>query len=245
MSEATTFQTVAPETKLSAVISMAISQRVKTGKKDSDGEDIMENKEIGKIKLPIPTLADFGINAAIGQKQDDGTTAESDEDGIPLYSVPAYDWLMYAVVNQVKAQSRNKFNKAELREGQSLATTFAELVAVGERTGEAMKARYDAKKSFAAYLESDNKSAVIVKVLSDLFHNESAIVTAQDKFVNALEGHLQKWIPTLTAVDAGRYERKINSIAEQLSARNKSLEELSADMAPAPAATPVPAAVAA
>jgi hypothetical protein len=230
MSESTApaVNSVSPEAKLSAIVKMAISERVKTGKKDDDGNDIMENKEIAKVNLPVPSLQDFGLNAALEME---GNAVKTDEEGVPLYVDPAYDWLMYAVLNQVKAQSRNKFIKGELREGQSLATTFAELVAVGERTGEAMKARHDAKKSFAAYLEAQNKAATVVKVLSDLFHNESSIVTAKDNFVVALESHLGKWIPTLSAVDAGRFERKIGSIDEQLKARTKSLEELATDMA--------------
>lgn len=226
MSEAQV-NSVSPESKLSLVIKMAISERVKTGKKDDDGNDIMENKEIAKINLPVPSLADFGINAAMEM---DGNNVKTDEDGVPLYVDPAYDWLMYAALNQVKAQSRNKFVKGELRDGQSLAATFAELVAVGERTGEAMKARHDAKKSFVAYLQAQNKSATVCTVLGDLFHNESSIVTAKDNFVTALESHLAKWIPTLTQVDAGRFERKIGSISDQLKARTQSLEELK-DMA--------------
>lgn len=219
---------VSPESKLSLSIKMSLSERQKTGKKDDEGNDIMENKEVAKVNLPVPSLSDFGLNAAI---ELDGNTPKVDEDGVPVYADPAYDWLMYAVLNQVKAQSRNKFIKGALRDGQSLASTFAELVAVGERTGEAMKARHDAKKSFASYLESQNKSATVVKVLSDLFHNESSIVTSKDNFVVALQSHLGKWIPTLSAVDAGRFERKISSIDDQLTARNKSIEELAADMA--------------
>lgn len=216
-----------PETKFTSKLNMSISERVGTGKKDAEGNEIQENKEIAKVKLPCPTVSDFGIQ---GETKDRATMDKDDleafDPDLPIYLDDALNWLQDAISNQVKAQSRNKFVKGILRDGVTLAETFAALTAPSERSGEAMKARHDARKSFAAYLEAQNKSAVVVKVLSDLFHNESAIVTAKDQFVDALTTHMGKWIPSLSAVDAGRFERKIGGIQEQLTTRTTAMEDM-------------------
>jgi hypothetical protein len=173
-------------------------------------------KELGKVALPVPSLSDFGLDVEV--KVEDGQPVS--EDGMPVYVDDTMNWLQSAIINQVKAQSRNKFVKGELKDGQKLAETFAELIAVGERTGEALKARHEARKSFAAYLEAANKKATVVKLLSDLFGDEKAIATAKDDFIDALGVHIPKWIAGLTESDKVRYANKVASLQEAINARS-------------------------
>jgi hypothetical protein len=186
-----------------------------------DGKN--EFQEIAKVALPVPTLEDFGIEAE--QKTDEAGNAEV-EDGLPVYVDDALNWLMSAILATVKAQSRNKFVKGVLKEGNKLAETFAELTAVGERSGEALKAKHDARRAFAAYLEAQNKQPVVVKLLSDLFGDTNSIAVAQDKFVDALKVHLPKFINGLNETDKVRYTRTIERIVEAIDGRGATLDNL-------------------
>lgn len=181
-------------------------------------------KEIARLALPVPILADFGIDAApaIGE---DGKP-ELDDDGCPVYAHDVMDWLQSAIIQQVKAQSRNKVVDGKLKEGQSFAGTFAELVAVSERSGEALKARHAARASLAAYLKSQNRKDVVVKLISGLFTDTDSITTAKDEFVDALNAHLQKWVPTLSEDDKLRFSRTIERAVEAINGRKVALEDL-------------------
>lgn len=194
---------------------MVLSEKV-----EKDGKN--EFQEIAKVDVPCPILADFGIDAEV--KQEEGKDVI--EDGLPVYTSEALNWLLGAVQTQVKAQARNKFIKGELKPGMKLAETFEELVAVGERSGEALKARHEARKSFAAFLEGLNKPANVVKLLSDLFHDVNSIVTARDEFANALGKYIAQWIPSLSESDKVRYTGKIQSLQEALNSRTATLEGL-------------------
>jgi hypothetical protein len=187
---------------------------------------INKYQEVAKIDLPIPLLADFGIEAE--QSKDEAGKDEFDDDGIPVYSVDALDWLQSAILQQVKAQSRNKFVKGKLKDGQKLAETFAELVAVGERSGEALKARHAAKASFAAYLKSKNKKDVVVKLISDLFIDANSISVAKDDFVDALSAHITAWIPSLDESDKLRFERTIAKAVDAVNGRAALLDDIKA-----------------
>lgn len=192
-----------------------------TVKNEQTGKN--EYKELAKVDMPFPTLADFGIDAEIAK--DESGNAKY-EDGVPCYSVEAYDWLQFAIVQQLKAQNRNKFVKGELKEGMKLPENFAELVAVGERSGEALKARHEARASLAAYLKSKGKSEAVAKLLSDLFTDANSIVTCQDKFATALAAHIQAWVPTLSETDKERYSKTIEKAVQAINNRDAALGDL-------------------
>jgi hypothetical protein len=184
-------------------------------------------KEIAKLPMPIPALEEFGISAK--RKAADGKDVFEggvDEDGVPCYEDEKMDWLQFAAVQQLKAQNRNKVDGAALKDGMKFPENFAELVAVGERSGEALKARHAAKASFAAYLKAKNKKDVVVKILSDLFIDANSIAVAKDDFCEALESHIKQWVPGLGEDDKIRFERTIEKAVEALNGRNVTLDDL-------------------
>lgn len=203
--------------KFETALELVLSEKVEA----KDGSK--EFKEIAKVNVPCPVLADFGIEATVAM---DEKGVAKEEDGIPVFTDDILNWLQAAIINQVKAQSRNKFEKGTLKAGAKLAEDFAELIAVGERSGEALKARHEARKSFVAYLEAQNKTAVVVKLLSDLFHDVNSIQTAQDKFVDALVFHLGNWIPTLSETDKVRFAKKVEGLQEAIDNRSVTMEDL-------------------
>lgn len=184
--------------------------------------------KVAELDMPIPVLEDFGIEAKrkAVNKEDGIDENGKDEDGIPAYEDDKLDWLQFAIVQQLKAQNRNKVDGKELKEGMKFPTNFEELTAVGERSGEALKNRHLCKAAFAAYLKAKNKSDVVVKLLSDLFIDANSIQVARDDFASALEGHLKQWVPSLDEVNKGKFERTIEKAVEALNARQATLEGL-------------------
>jgi hypothetical protein len=190
--------------------------------KDDSGKN--KYKEIAKVDMPFPVLADFGIIAT--QSKNDKGELEFDE-GVPVYEDDVMDWLQTAVVQQLKAQNRNKFIDGKLKDNAILPENFIQMVAVGERSGEALKARYAAKASFAAYLKSKNKKDTVVNLLSNLFIDANSIATAKDDFANALAQHMQTWVSALAETDKVRFARTIEKAVTAVNDRNVSLDDLS------------------
>lgn len=186
-------------------------------------------QKVAELPMAIPTLEDFGITGAVRKalNKDEGINEQGlDEDGIPAYADERYDWLQFAIVQQLKAQNRNKVDGKNLKEGMKFPENFAELVAVGERSGEALKARHACKAAFAAYLKAKNKSDVVVKLLSDLFIDANSIAVAKDDFVDALKSHLEQFVPGLSEVDALKYERTIEKALDAINGRSATLADL-------------------
>lgn len=202
------------ESKLALIINETV--------KNEAGKNVY--KEIARHDMPYPLLKDFGIDAEVSMK--DGKP-EVDEDGIVVYTNEAFDWLQFAIIQQCKAQNRNKTGEdGKLKDGQQFPDTFELLTAVGERSGEALKNRHAAKASFAGYLKAKNKSDVVVKVLSDLFVDAQSIAVAKDDFVDALSGHIQAWAPALNEADKQRFSRTVEKAVEAINGRNLSLDDL-------------------
>lgn len=214
-------------------VAQAVAQAFKTVIKFVINETVEVNgknkyQKVAELPMPIPTLEDFGIEAKrkAANKEDGITETGVDEDGIPAYEQEQWDWLQFAIVQQLKAQNRNKVDGKNLKEGMKFPENFAELVAVGERSGEALKNRHLCKSAFAAYLKSKNKSDVVVKVLSDLFIDANSIAVAKDDFVDALEFHLKSWVPGLTEDDKLKYERTIEKAVDAITGRSATLADL-------------------
>lgn len=200
-----------------AVFKMSLSEKVEgtSGKK--------EFKEIAKVDVPCPTLQDFGITAE--QAIDEETKQPAFDNGIPVYADTKMDWLQSAILAKVSAQTRNKFADGQLKQGMKVAETFEELTAVGERTGEALKIRHEAKKSFIAYLVSKNKKQATVKLLSELFHDTNNIPSAKTNFVEALASHVAGWIGTLSEADKTRFASKVEALQESINSASEDLDE--------------------
>ncbi len=203
------------------VITFVINETVEVNGKN-------KYQKVAELPMPIPTLEDFAITAKrkAANKEDGINEKGLDEDGIPAYEDEAMDWLQFAIVQQLKAQNRNKVDGKNLKEGMKFPENFAELVAVGERSGEALKNRHLCKSAFAAYLKSKNKSDVVVKVLSDLFIDANSISVAKDDFVEALEFHIKAFVPGLSEDDKLKYERTIEKAVEAINGRSATLADL-------------------
>lgn len=180
-------------------------------------------KKVGEADIPLPVLQDFGIQAkqAVADADDSKQGIKKGEalydNGVPVYDDPKYDWLQQAIAFRVAAISRNRFKDGELKPGAQLAEDFDALTAETARTGEALALRRDARSSFEAYLQSKNKKAQTVALLSELFWNSSKVLaSAGDKYVEALAAHVSAWIDTLKDEQKARFQPKIAELQESI-----------------------------
>lgn len=198
-----------------------------------------KHKEIGQADIPVPILADFGINAEQAKLTADdedvkaGKAKAGDpafDNGVPVYAEPKWDWLQNAITFRIAASSRNKFTKGQLKPGATLAEDFEQLTAETARTGEALALRREAKASFEKYLTSLNKKASTVAQLGELFFNSAKVLpTAGEKYVEALSKYVGEWVQTLNDTEQSRYAPKITELQESINAAQQQ-EELPEDL---------------
>ena len=183
-----------------------------------------EHKEVGRVQIPFPTLSDFGIKDAVAAtyEKDDPTIGAvkgqpAFEDGVPLFNDPRYDWLQQAIAAKVAATVRNRFKEGKLKPGAVIPEDFEQLTAETQRTGEALALRRDAKISFEAYLQAQNKKAATVAVLGELFYNSAKVLqSAGANYIEALALHVGNWISSLKEEQKARFTPKILELQESI-----------------------------
>lgn len=184
-----------------------------------------EHQEVGRVNIPIPVLTDFGITAAPAlYEADDAKTGAvkgqpAFDDGVPMFHDPKWDWLQQAIAAKVAAMVRNRFKDGKLKAGAVIPEDFEQLTAETQRTGEALALRRDAKVSFEAYLQKQNKKATTVSILGELFYNSAKVLqSAGENYRNALAQHAAAWIPSLTDAEKTRFAPKIMELQESINA---------------------------
>jgi hypothetical protein len=194
--------------------SMELSERQETSK------GVKENVKVGDTTVSYPTLEDFGIAA---EHDLEAEKARKVSDRFPIYSDARMQWLFDSVVARVQAIARSKFLKGKLRDNAEVPVDFETLLERGERGGEFLKIKSEAKQSFAKHLESIGKSEQVQAAFLSLFINPESIVTASDRYANALVTHLGNWVSSLTEVEAARFAKLVVKANESHKARAATL----------------------
>jgi hypothetical protein len=181
-------------------------------------------KEVGRVDVPYPVLADIGLAADVA-KNEDGTPKLT-EAGVPVYAGAIADFVQSALLTATLNKARNRFDKDALKKGEiklnpgmAIATNWDELTAESERTGEALALRRDARVDFEAYLRSLNKADNVVTRLGDLFYQSSKILgVSSEKALAALTSYSEDWIKQLDPAKATRFAPKIEELQESINA---------------------------
>jgi hypothetical protein len=194
---------------------MELSERQETSK------GVKENVKVGDTTVSYPQLEDFGIEAAHDAEAE---KARKISDTFPVYADPRLQWLFDSVVARVQAIARSKFLKGKLRDGAEVPVDFDTLLEKGERGGEFLKIKSEAKQSFQKYLEAAGKSVQVQSIFVSLFINPESLVTCEGKFADALMAHMARWIPTLVDSDASRFAKIIGKVQESFDLRNTGLD---------------------
>lgn len=172
-----------------------------------------EYQKVGDIIIPIPSLESFGVVAEIRPR-----TEDDPDDGLPLYKDEKMAWLYDAVVASCKAAARNKLvsGTIDLKENNKIAETFEELLAEGERRGnaEALKLAKEVQVSFASYVQTLNKTQQTQAVLVNLFRNKQALSLQPDENKAKMVAYVAGYAETLEEKDLERYKKYLTSVEE-------------------------------
>lgn len=181
-------------------LSMTISQKIE-GK----------YSPIGDVTYYCPTLAAFGIDAPVVMDKEGKPTFE---DGLPVYTTDEQNWLQKAILQQVKAQARNKLQPAsiDLKDGQAIATTLAELCAESEGSTAALEAVRQIKALWAKWVAGSGKSAATQSLLVTLFGNKAALGTQTSATKEKFAGYLGDFCASLTDEQLASGTRYLDSL---------------------------------
>ena len=178
-------------------------------KKEAVG-DVAKFVPVGDVTYYCPTLAAFGITAEPVMK--DGAIVL--EEGLPVYATDELNWLQKAIHMQVKAQARNKLvsGTTDLKDGQTIATTLAELCAESEGSTAALEAIRAIKALWAKWVAGSGKSAATQNLLVTLFGNKQALASQPEGTKQKFVGYVGDFCLTLdeAALQAG--QRYIDSL---------------------------------
>lgn len=173
--------------------------------------------EVGKVDVFYPTLDEMGLAVEPSGK---------DEDGFPTYADEKVQYVFDAVLAAVKASARNKLvtGTAELKEGNKIADTVEELLATGQRGGEALETRRAFLTAFKAWLPSLGKSAGFNTGIYDLVSSTKNLPYMSDARKKAVLGYVTSFASTLATDDVVKYTRILTQIDELCSAVDPLLE---------------------
>lgn len=193
-----------------AVLAGWIGLVTDVSKKVPKGDGDNEYKKIGEIVIPVPSLEAFGITAKV---------KEIDEDTkLPIYEDDKMDWLFGAAVAQCKAQARNKLvpQTADLKDGQSIAANFEDLVKEGERKGnaEALKLAKEVAAAFTGWFQSLGKSVQAQAMATTLFKKTDALFVQPNDIKEKMRGYLTSFTESLEEADAVRYAKRLLAVEE-------------------------------
>lgn len=191
---------------------------------DPEGGKAKKAISVGSVEVYYPTLIELGFAGAIPSSWEvedkDGkpvAAKEEDSEAFPVYEAEGLDYAFNAVLAAVKANARNKLNSgtATLKDGLKIAETLEELFASGERSGEALKIKSEAIKSFKAYLASTGKAAAYQFQVANWIQKAKDILPLlPDAHKKVALAHVEAWGKTLDVVTVDRFGRFIQAISD-------------------------------
>lgn len=188
--------------------------------KGKDGEK-GERKEIGKMEVKLPTLADLGFEAEIEKK---------DKEGLPVYKAEPARFLYDSILAKTLAVLRSRIivtekdgiKSLEWRDGEQ-EFTVASLMVEGER-GEWRKALADLKNEFKAFLSKGSLSETVRNTyLSMMVSPEVSpgVCLANPKAREGFQRQTNAFIEALEEAKLTRFAKLIQKAADSIPAPQK------------------------
>ena len=198
-------------------VAMAVSKTIK-----KNGKNVRE--PVGTVEIFVPTLAEV-IRFAAAAVQADGVDEKGkptgkpavDEEGLPVFTTDEANWILGAVASAVKMQCRNKLvaGSVALKDGQTIPTDWAGLVAEGVRSnGAALAALRDCVSDFAKYVGTLGKKESTAQTIVTLFKNNDALRLQSATMKGKMAEYVEAFATTLDETAVDRYERTLNKILE-------------------------------
>jgi hypothetical protein len=168
----------------------------------------------GEVNITVPTLADVIPFITTEIKKDD-KGAEVYEDGLPVYVSDEANWVQSAMLASVKAQARNKLvsGTATLKDGATIATDWASLIAEGVRGGgEALAILREAKTAFSDWMAKQGKSEAATNTVITLFSNRQALALQSAANKGKIKAYVESFFEQLTEEQGERFARPLDAV---------------------------------
>lgn len=167
--------------------------------------------KVGEVKVPVATLAAFGITAALDTETPVG------DDGIPCYADSKHNFAQDAIraAHFVIARNRLIPNTTDLQQGKSFPANFEELAQRAESgNAEALKIRHEAVAAFAAFIASQGKSQQVVDTWKKLFRDAASMAVQSDAMKEKAKVYLSGFAESLSPEHIARYGSAILAAEE-------------------------------
>lgn len=168
--------------------------------------------KVGEQIIHVPLLSD--IMAFVGspiKKDDKG--ADLIEEGIPVYESDEANWVQGAILASVKAQARNKMvsGTAQLKDGQKIPETWAELCAEGVRDGSGLALAREFKSAFAEWVSKQGLSEAAANTLSTLVNNKAALTLQAEAVKAKVAAKLEQFAESLDPAQLEKFMRPLEA----------------------------------
>lgn len=164
----------------------------------------------GEVSITVPLLEDVVSKVAAAK-------VTGEEDGLPVYDSEEANWVQGAILAMVKAQARNKLvsGTATLKEGLSIASDWAGLVAEGVRGGgEALAIAREAKTSFAEWMGKQGKSEAATNAVITLFSNRQALALQSEVNKGKIKAYVEAYFETLDEAQGERFMKPVQAVLD-------------------------------
>lgn len=179
-----------------------------------------EYSKVGDVVYYIPLLSAFGI--ATEQAKDDKGALIADDDGIPSYTDDKLNWLQGAIVASCKAAARNRLKPgtADLKDGVTIASDFATLLASADRSnsGAALVAIRELKAKFGEWIATLGKSAAAQQTLKTLFNSKDSIAVQSETNRDKMAQYVSDFAATLDEATLAKSERYLQGLLDACAA---------------------------
>lgn len=168
----------------------------------------------GEVQITVPVLTDI-IPFITTEIKKDEKGAEVYEDGLPVYASDEMNWVQSAMLASVKAQARNKLvsGTATLKDGLSIATDWASLIAEGVRGGgEALAIAREAKQAFAEWMAKQGKSEAATNTVVMLFSNRQGLALQSDVNKGKVKAYVESFFESLSDEQGERFAKPLDAV---------------------------------
>lgn len=202
-----------------------ILSQMEVSKNEKGADGNAKRVSLGKVAVPMPTLAAYGITAE--QEQEDGKPALN-ENGIPVYKLPELDFLQSSIRAAIYITARNRLisNTMDLQPGKAFLASFADMATLGDRDGTHLVNRAACINSFAGFIANQGKPANIVDNWKRLMRDPASMASQVQGIKDKMQGYLGEFIKTLSAEELEKYMPTITAADDASKATAPSVEEM-------------------
>jgi len=179
--------------------------------------------KVGEQVIHCPTLADI-IQFVTSPVKKDDKGAEMSDEGLPVYESDEANWVQGAMLAAVKAQARNKMvsGTAQLKDGQKIPETWAELCAEGVRDGSGLALAREFKAAFGDWVAKQGLSEAAANALTTLVSNKAALTLQSESVKKKVADRLAQFADGLEPDALEKFMRPL----EAATAATQAVEEL-------------------